>query len=125
MSESLRIDETAPAASLALERRESLFSAVVGFILLLGSADFPGGDLALSEEAFHTVMGTAANDRIPSSPEGFPASAMGSEGGSGPKTGGTSANEGEPRSISKTGEARDDEARSGLWTRRLEGASSF
>ena len=71
------------------------------------------------------VIGTAANGRIPFSPKGFFASAIGSEGGSEPKTGGTSANEGEPRSGSKTGEARDDEARSGLWTRRFEGASSF
>ena len=61
MSESLRIDEIAPAASSALKRRESLFSVVVDFVLLLGPADFPGGDLALSEGAFHTVIGTTAS----------------------------------------------------------------
>ena len=85
MSESLRIDETAPAASLALESRESLFSAVVVFVLLLGSADFPGGDLAFPKGAFQTVMGTAANGWIPSSPKGFPASAIGPEGAADPK----------------------------------------
>ena len=53
----------APAASLGLESKESLTATTFGFdFLLVGSAIPRGGDLALSEGGFHTVIGRAVSD---------------------------------------------------------------
>ena len=49
-----------PAASLGLESKESLTAPAFGFdFFLVGSAIPRGGDLALSEGGFHTVIGRA------------------------------------------------------------------
>ena len=52
----------APAANLGLESKESLTAQSFGFdFFLVGSAIPRGGDLALSEGGFHTVIGRAVS----------------------------------------------------------------
>ena len=51
-----------PAANLGLERKESLTAPAFSFdFFLVGSAIPRGGDVALSEGGFHTVIGRAAS----------------------------------------------------------------
>ena len=94
------MDETAPAASSALERKESLFSSTFGFgFFLFSYAALRGGDLAFSEGGFQTVIGIITNGYSTAAPKRLLASASGLEGGGGLKTMGASA--------------RGDDARSG------------
>ena len=52
----------APAANLGLESKESLTTPAFGFdFFLVGSAIPRGGDLALLEGGFHTVIGRAVS----------------------------------------------------------------
>ena len=52
----------APVASLGLESKESLTAPAFGFdFFIVGSAIPRGGDLALSEGGFHTVIGRAVS----------------------------------------------------------------
>ena len=53
----------APAASSALESKEALIASAFCFdFFFVGSAIPRGGDLALSEGGFHTVIGRAVSD---------------------------------------------------------------
>ena len=64
------MDETAPAASSALESKESLIASAFGFNFFLFSSAVPrGGDLALSEGGFHTVIGRAVHSCVTAAPE--------------------------------------------------------
>ena len=60
----------APAASSALESKEFLFASAFGFnFFLFNSVVLRGGDLALSEGGFHTVIGRTVNGYATSAPE--------------------------------------------------------
>ena len=81
-----------PAASSALESKESLMASAFGFDFFpFGSATPRGGDLTLSEGGFHTVIGITVNDCSTAASERLFASTSGLEGGSEAKTRGTSA----------------------------------
>ena len=59
-----------PAASSTLESKEFLFMSAVGFnFFLSNSVVLRGGDFALSEGGFHTVMGKTVNGCATSAPE--------------------------------------------------------
>ena len=60
----------APAASSALESKESLIASAFGFNFFLFNSVVPrGDDLALSEGGFHTVIGRTVNGCTTSAPE--------------------------------------------------------
>ena len=60
----------APAASSALESKESLTTSAFDFNFFLFSSAVPrGGDLALSGGGFHTVIGRAVNGCATDAPE--------------------------------------------------------
>ena len=64
------MDETAPAASSALESKESLIaSAFVFNFFLFNSVVLREGDLALSEGGFHTVIGRTISGCATAAPE--------------------------------------------------------
>ena len=87
----------APAASSGLESKESLTAPAFGFDFFLFGSTIPrGGDLALSEGRFHTVIGITVNGCSTIAPERPFAFTSGLEGGSEVKT-------------------RGDDARSGSW----------
>ena len=76
------MDETAPAASSALESKESLFSSTFGFgFFLFNSAALRGGDLAFPEGGFQMVIGIIANGCSTAAPKRLLASTSGLEGG--------------------------------------------
>ena len=68
-SESLRMDETAPAASLALRSKE-LLSQPVSESFLFNSSALREGGLTPFTGGFQTVMGMTANDCLTAPPEG-------------------------------------------------------
>ena len=87
----------APAASSALESKEFLIALAFGFDFFLFCSAIPrGGDLALSEGGFHTVIGITVNTCSTAALERPFAFTSGLEGGSEVKT-------------------RGDDARSGSW----------
>ena len=97
-----------PAASSALEIKESLFSLTFGFdFFLFSSAALRGGDLAFSEGGFHTVIGITVNGCSTATPKRLFASASGLEGGGELKTRGASARGDDARSGSRAGEVGD------------------
>ena len=93
----------APVASSGLESKESLTVSAFGFgFFLFGAAIPQGGDLALSEGGFHTVIGITVYGYLTVAPERPFAFASGSEEGSEVKTRGDDA-----RSGSGAGEGGD------------------
>ena len=85
----------APAASSALESKESLIASAFGFnFFLFGSAIPRGGDLALSKGGFHTVIGITVNGCSTAALERPFAFTSGLEGGSEVKTRGDDARSG-------------------------------
>ena len=93
----------APAASSRLESKESLTASAFGFDFFLFGAAIPrGGDLALLEGGFHTVIGITVNGCSTAAPERPFAFTSSLEGGSEVKTRGNDA-----RSGSWTGEGGD------------------
>ena len=85
----------APAASSGLESKESLTAPDFGFdFFLFGFAIHRGGDLALSEDGFHTVIGITVNGCSTAAPERPFAFTSGLEGGSEVKTKGDDARSG-------------------------------
>ena len=87
----------APAASSELGSKESLIASAFGFDFFLFNSAIPrGGDLALSEGRFHTVIGITVNGCSTAALERPFAFMSGFEGGSEVKT-------------------RGDDARSGSW----------
>ena len=60
----------APAASSALESKESLIASAFGFDFFLFNSAVPrGGDLAISEDGFHTVIGRVVNGCATAAPK--------------------------------------------------------
>ena len=97
-----------PAASSALESKESLFSLTLGFdFFLFSSAALRGGDLAFSAGGFYTVIGIIVNGSSTAAPKRLFASASGLEGGGELKTRGASARGDDDRSGSRAGEVED------------------
>ena len=71
------------AASSGLESKESLIAPAFGFNFFLFGSTIPrGGDLALSEGGFHTVIGITVNGCSTAAPERPFAFTSGLEGGS-------------------------------------------
>ena len=89
------MDETAPAASSALESKESLMAPAFGLDFFpFGSATPRGGDLMPSGGGFHTVIGITVNGCSTAAPERPFAFTSGLEGGSKVKTRGDDASSG-------------------------------
>ena len=64
------MDETAPAASSALESKESLIASAFGFnFFLFNSVVLRGDDLALSKGGFHTIIGRTVNGCATAAPK--------------------------------------------------------
>ena len=99
---------TAPAASSALESKESLFSLIFGFdFFFFSSVALRGGDLAFSEGGFHTVIGITVNGYSMAAPKGLFAYTSGLEGGGELRTRGASARGDDAHSDSRAGEVGD------------------
>ena len=70
-SESLRMDETAPAVSSALRSKESPYPLISDFgSFLLNSSALQDGDLTLFVGGFQTVMGMTASGCSTAPPKG-------------------------------------------------------
>ena len=101
-SESLRMEETALAASSALERKESWFSSTFAFgFFLFSSATFQGGNWTFSKGGFQTVIGITTNNCSAAAFEGLLAPLSGLEEIGGLKITGASAKGDEARSGSR------------------------
>ena len=80
------MDETALAASSALESKESWFSLTFAFgFFLFSFAAFRGGDLTFPKGGFQMVMGITTNGCSMAAFKGLLASPSGLEGGGGPQ----------------------------------------
>ena len=92
------MEETAPAASSALESKESWVSSTFAFgFFLFSSAAFRGGDWTFSKGGFQTVIGITTNDYPAATFEGILAPPSGVEEIGGLKITGASAKGDEAR----------------------------